>query len=328
MEKIREFVLGGGRVFCIEKYPDKSVGMSDFEARDARIKAIVNELAATGRFILLPKPEGDHFLEWYTDVMHKYNLPHSVEISNPDRFLLQNRYTMDDGSDFFLFVNASRLEGKSTDIVFPASVTKGRKAWIYDPASGKRYALKLDASGKVHFDFGPSESFVFMFNKLSGSAPAFSRKPVSGENAIEVKDWSVSFVNPEVPDVPSTQMKDLVDLKDTDSYKNFMGTATYTAVVSIPAGSTLPKYINLGNVGYIAEVSVNGKAAGLHWYGEPVIDVAGLFKAGDNTVEVKVTTLMSNYMLTLKDNRNAQRFVIRRNTPLKPSGLIGPVTVY
>ena len=59
-----------------------------------------------------------------------------------------------------------------------------------------------------------------------------------------------------------------------------------------------------------------------------MLDVSGLLVKGDNLIEVKVTTLMSNYMQTLKDNRNAQRFVLRRNTPLLPAGLIGPVTLY
>ncbi|MBR5925689.1 MAG: glycoside hydrolase family 2, partial [Bacteroidales bacterium] len=110
-------------------------------------------------------------------------------------------------------------------------------------------------------------------------------------------------------------------------YKNFMGVATYTASFNVPAGS-LPKYLNLGKVGYIAEVTINGKPAGLHWYGDAVLDVTGLLKTGDNNIEVKVTTLMSNYLQTLKDNRIVQRFVLRRNTPLKPAGLIGPVVLY
>ena len=46
------------------------------------------------------------------------------------------------------------------------------------------------------------------------------------------------------------------------------------------------------------------------------------------TIEVKVTTLMSNYLQTMKDNAVAQRFVLRRETPLVPAGLIGPVKMY
>jgi hypothetical protein len=233
---------------------------------------------------------------------------------------------MDDGSDFFLFVNASRLEGKSTDITFPASITKGRKAWIYDPATGQRHPLKLDASGKVHFDFGPSESFVFMFNKMGGKATEYRKLPASGAAPVEIRNWAVRLDNPEVPDIPGTTMETLVDLKDTEEYKNFMGTATYTA--SFKVDGSLPKYLNLGKVGNIAEVKINGKPAGLYWYGDPIMNITSLVKTGDNVIEVKVTTLMSNYMQSLKDNRAAQRFVLRRNTPLKPSGLIGPVVLY
>ena len=54
----------------------------------------------------------------------------------------------------------------------------------------------------------------------------------------------------------------------------------------------------------------------------------GILREGENEIEVKVTTLMSNYLQTLTDNQVAQRFVLRRNTPLVPAGLIGPVKMY
>ena len=121
-------------------------------------------------------------------------------------------------------------------------------------------------------------------------------------------------------------MTSLVDLKDTENYKHFMGTATYTASVHLEG--PLPHYLNLGKVGYIAEVKINGKAAGLHWYGNAVMDVKGLLQQGENRIEVKVTTLMSNYLQTLEDNFVVQRYIIRRKTPMVPAGLIGPVTLY
>ena len=107
-----------------------------------------------------------------------------------------------------------------------------------------------------------------------------------------------------------------------------MGTATYTAEVELPSAGPLPRYLNLGKVGYIAEVSINGKPAGLHWYGNAVLEVDGLLKPGPNTIEVKVTTLMSNYLQTLPENRIVQRYILRRKTPLMPAGLIGPVVLY
>ena len=75
-------------------------------------------------------------------------------------------------------------------------------------------------------------------------------------------------------------------------------------------------------------MKINGKAAGLHWYGNAVMDVKGLLQQGENRIEVKVTTLMSNYLQTLEDNFVVQRYIIRRKTPMVPAGLIGPVTLY
>ena len=165
-----------------------------------------------------------------------------------------------------------------------------------------------------------------MFNKMGGKAPEWKPAKVSS-SGLEVKNWQVSFVNPEVPDVPPTVMDTLADLKDIPAYQNFMGVATYTATVDLPSGK-LPRYLNLGQVGYIAEVTINGKPAGLHWYGDAVLEVDGLLKPGPNTIEVKVTTLMSNYLQTLEDNLMAQRYIFRRKTPLMPAGLIGPVVLY
>lgn len=37
---------------------------------------------------------------------------------------------------------------------------------------------------------------------------------------------------------------------------------------------------------------------------------------------------MGNYMQTLKDNKAAQRFVLKRKQPYVSAGLIGPVKLY
>ena len=70
--KIEEFVKQGGRVFCIGKYPDKSLGLQDYEARDREIVAAVDRLKAyPDNFILLEKPEDGKYVEWYEGVMER-----------------------------------------------------------------------------------------------------------------------------------------------------------------------------------------------------------------------------------------------------------------
>ena len=121
-------------------------------------------------------------------------------------------------------------------------------------------------------------------------------------------------------------LKDFKDMEDS-TFKNFMGEIVYTASFELD-GKNLPKYINLGKVADICELKINGKDAGMKWFGDRVYDISTLVHGGRNTIEVKVTTLMGNYIQTLKDNRVAQRFVLRRNQPYVPAGLIGPIQLY
>lgn len=325
LDKLLELVEKGGRVFCIETYPQTSLGLENWEKRDEIFRATVEKLKKyPDKFILLEKPADNKFLEWYADVMNKYSLPHTVKISNPDRFLLQNRYTGDDKSDYFLFANVNLTEKKSTDISFPKPVTRGKKASIYDPASGEVYSVELK-NQLLHLDLEPAQTLFVVFNKMGGGKK-WSPIPCGGEEELTINDWQASLHHSCEAWTKTMSMPQLKDLKDTE-YVNFMGDITYTATVKID-GKNLPKYLNLGEVHEIAELKINGKPLGVRWFGNRTYDVSGLLKAGYNVIEVKVTTLMGNYMQTLKDNKVAERQVIKRKHPIKSMGLLGPVKLY
>lgn len=326
LEKLLQFVKGGGRVFCVGTYPNRSLGLNDHERRDAQLQATVEQLKQyPDRFVLLQKPDDGKYLEWYTQVMNKYNLPHTLTISHPDRFLLHNHYKADDNSDLFLFANASLSETKSTDIVVPASVANGKKAWLYDPSDGRRYTLRMDGR-RLHLDIGPAECFFVVFNKLNDNAPTYKPIPPSSEGAVSPSHWTASLRHKREGWTKVMEMDTLTDLKNTE-YVNFMGEITYTTTLNLTDGK-LPKYLDLGKVCEIADVKVNGQSAGVKWFGRKAMDVSRFVKPGENTIEVKVTTLMGNYMQTLKENKVAQRFVIKRKHPLRSMGLIGPVKLY
>ncbi|MBR4755542.1 MAG: glycoside hydrolase family 2, partial [Bacteroidales bacterium] len=332
LAKLEEFVKQGGRVFCTGEYPSKSLGYKDYEARDKAIAASVERLKGwSDKFVLLEVPEDGKFLEWYGGVMEKYSMPHTLTISAPDRFLLQNRYVTDDGSNMFLFMNAHMSEARETDITFPRSVTSGRHAWIYDPATGTRTPLKLDKDGKVHFRFGPSETYFFVLNKDGRASAGKAAPALSATSAPELVEgpWTLTLHQPQLDSTWTATLDSLQDFKDMSdsSFVNFMGTIDYKTVVRLD-GKALPKYLDLGKVADICELKVNGKDAGVEWFGERIYDISPYVKAGDNTIEVKVTTLMGNYMQTLKDNKAAQRFLFRRNQPYVSAGLIGPVKLY
>ena len=323
--KLLEFVRTGGRVFCIGNYPSKSLGLKDFEQRDEEIKALVEQLKAYPKnFILLEKPADGKYLEWYKDVMVQYSLPHAVTVTNPDRFLLQNHYITDDKSDMFFFVNAHMSEARETDLVFPSSITSGKTAWLYDANTGTRSRLTL-TKGRIHARIGPSQSWFIVFNREKGGSE-WKEVPENGAGMRTLEGWKLSLHQPQLDWTRTTEMKELKDLKDIEEWKNFMGDVTYTTTLTLRA-SEKPEYINLGTVCDVCELTVNGHACGVQWFGKRIYRIGRYLHEGDNTIEVKVTTRTGNYIQTLK-NSVANRFIHRRQQPYVSAGLIGPVTIY
>jgi hypothetical protein len=142
--------------------------------------------------------------------------------------------------------------------------------------------------------------------------------------------------------------------------KYFSGTAIYRKTVAIPAenlGANRILELDLGRVQVIAEVRLNGKDLGILWKAPFRVDVTDTAKARDNELEVRVTNLWPNRLIgdeqypddcewngiTLKrwpdwmvkgETRPVPQRVTfttwkhwHKDSPLQPSGLIGPVVL-
>jgi hypothetical protein len=140
----------------------------------------------------------------------------------------------------------------------------------------------------------------------------------------------------------------------------FSGTAVYRKTVTIPAenlGANRILELDLGRVQVIAEVRLNGKDLGILWKAPFRVDVTGAAKAGDNELEVRVTNLWPNrligdeqypddcewtgislkgwpdWMVKGEPRPVPQRVTFttwkhwHKDSPLQPSGLIGPVVL-
>lgn len=332
-EKIAGFVRSGGRVFCIGKVPEKSTGLLDFERRDTYVKKVVEGLMSEfpDRFILLEKPTDGHYLEWYSDIMYKYSLPHSADISNPDRFLLQNHYRTDSGTDFFLLSNVNLSESRETDLSIPSSLVQGRKIWIMDTDTGVRYSApvrKKTGAAVIHLRLGPAETIVL---GIGGERTSGKWKPLpsgSPDDVTVAAPWHMVLNHPEKGTIQEYDIDQPEDLKDRSEFFDFMGTIIYSTVLHLDG--KIPSYINLGKVYDICELKVNGHDCGVRWYGERIFDVSGLLKKGDNAIEVKVTTVPGNYVRTLTHSYPVRRFMsgAKKEQPRSSMGLVGPVTVY
>ena len=83
----------------------------------------------------------------------------------------------------------------------------------------------------------------------------------------------------------------------------------------------------------IAEVSVNGAPLGILWKTPFRVDVTSALKPGANTIEIKVTNLWVNRLVGDQQSDAAKKYTYtarqfyQADSPLLPSGLLGPVRV-
>ena len=140
--------------------------------------------------------------------------------------------------------------------------------------------------------------------------------------------------------------------------KYFSGTATYEKTIAVPSewlGQGKRLDLDLGDVQAMAEVTLNGKDLGVLWKPPYCVDISSAARAGANELKVAVTNLWPNRIIgdqqlppdsdrdqnggikswpqwLLDDKPSptgrltfASRLHWKKNDPLFPSGLIGPV---
>ena len=325
-EKLFNFVSSGGRVFCINNYPEKSPGFHNYEQRDQEVKTWVEKMKAfPENFILLNKPENNDFLNWYKSVQRKYKIIPYVQIDKPNRFISQVRYSLKDATALFI-INSNIDEGYEINI-FPAKdIKKGKQAWIWDVTNGERNRINSNGN-KITLDIGPAESILVVFdNESKGSL--YKQIPAGNDRTQKIKGkWNLQFKHID-GSFKSLTMERLKDLKDIPEFAHFAGTVIYRKTININQKDA--QFLNLGKVYGVSELKVNNKEAGVQWYGRRIYNVKTLLESGDNTIEIKVVTIMGNYMKSLKNNAEAQYWTneVPKIQPLQSMGILGPVTIY
>ena len=119
--------------------------------------------------------------------------------------------------------------------------------------------------------------------------------------------------------------------------KYFSGAGAYSTTINAPASwfhAGAAMGIDLGDVKNIAEVSVNGIPLGEVWHAPFRVDVTRALRPGANHITVRVTNLWPNRMIgdlqagVTKTYTWADVKPYKADSPLLPSGLIGPVTIW
>jgi hypothetical protein len=149
--------------------------------------------------------------------------------------------------------------------------------------------------------------------------------------------WTVGFT-PGWDAPESTTFESLIDWTESKdlSIKYYSGKAVYTKEVDLPEdmiSGDLNYILDLGEVGNIAHVKVNGTDFGRFWHPPMEVRLDGVLKPGKNVLEIGVTGTWNNRLVGdarypgMKKTWLATDLLHTGNEPLIPSGLMGPVRI-
>lgn len=369
MRVIHGFVQAGGTVVALEALPSASAGLADHEANDAELARLVADTFRDGS-------KGGVFIPQYTfdrspfspmrkppaptpplDAAQRSLLAALNQVVAPDFSLAGGAQS--DGLTFIhrqvgevdlYFVSNLQPAPIASDVTFRV---KGKTPQRWDAMTGKTGAVaeyRESATGTVvPLDFAPWESAFFLFapglasagNAAKAAAPAVS-VPVGGP-------WKMALAGYGFEPFETT-LDTLGSWTDAPRTRHFSGTGIYEAEFALPAEQCTADVrleLDLGAVGNIAEVELNGQAVGVAWMAPHRLEITAAARAGKNRLVVKVTNTLINYVAGLdappeipdelqarlgKSNPDVyptgKKLTKEMNeTELPAAGLIGPVAV-
>jgi len=340
MEKIRAFAAAGGKVIAVESAPTMSYGLSGWRANGERVRQLAAEVF--GRLGGSIAPGDGPPLVSALRACHPPDIdfqPADPEIG----FVHRHKPPY----DFYFLANTS---AQAKDLV--ACFRVGRRApELWDPISGRaeppvRFEYRTNGTGlTLHLEGYQSIIVRFAASRTPPPAAASTSKPLPAPVPV-AGPWQLE-VNGEV--IPLTT---LGSWTAHERLRYFSGTGTYRTTFRLPESflaSSLRLQLEMGSVREIAEVEVNGKAAGVAWMQPYRLDVTPHAAAGENQLTIRVTNLLINKVLgdpkpdtralvqkfgarfaqanarpDLKFDQNYEKDALKG--PL-PSGLLGPVLI-
>lgn len=327
-KSLARFAKAGGKIIFIASVPNQIPGLKNSDTENKVVQEIMDSIIKDNpKNVVVSKASADeNLITRINKLLSGLEIYPAVEISAPNRLLSQIHKTIVD-RDIFFFVNLDYSKSVSFDAKFQ---TGDKTPWLWNPETGKRSVYPFaDKKNLLQIELAPLESLLLVFE------PELTAKPqalAAYKNSFTIESpWQVNFKPAYGEPFRRTLIK-LIDFKDDPNLIAFAGTAVYMTDFEI-SDVNKSTMLDLGIVRDISEVSVNGKQIGVQWWGKHRYDINSAIKPGRNKLEIKVTTVLSNYCRSLKDNPVTKIWLsaglagvdIARQ-PLS-EGLVGPVQI-
>jgi hypothetical protein len=235
--------------------------------------------------------------------------------------------------DLYFLTNRSNADAR-TEARFRVT-GKTPELWHADTGKSEPVSYRIeDNDTLVTLDL-PARGSVFVVFEKPASAPSLNVAPKGVQQVAELAGpWSVTFDGLGAPSPITADKLGSLTQSDTPAVKYFSGVIVYEQHLQMPKGQKAgaPLLIDLGKVGDVAEVRVNGQSAGIAWKAPYRLDIGALMKKGDNDLEVRVADLWVNRLIgDAQPGASKVTFTAvptyTKDAPLRPSGLMGPVTL-
>lgn len=341
-EALEQYAKAGGKIVFAGRSPSRAPGLKDAAAQDGLVRRHIEAALRAGgaRVAVVPSPlqkgadvragrmnqlgmplaDREALLAYAATLLKQFAITPAVRMSKTSPWV-SHIHQQQGSRDLFFFANTSRAEAADFEAVLP---TGSKSAWQWDPFTGERRPYPQRAN-RVAVRLGPEESLLLVFEPGRAANAATLRQLRRTSQAISIKAaWQVSF-QPVVGAAFERAFDELIDISKAagdNALASFAGAATYRAEFDVAD----PRYsvLDLGRVHNISEVSLNGKPLGVRWYGQHLYDARGALRQGRNRLEVKVTTMLGNYVKSLApSNAMAKRWA--GWFPPIAAGLAGPV---
>ena len=332
LHKIRDMVKAGAIV--VGNKPDQTPSLSDDQNE---FNTIVNEL--------WPNENGENSIgegkiyagQSLKDVLKILNIipDFSYTKTHESTNLLFVHRQMDD-IDFY-WVNNRNSRVENLEATFTVD---GKTVEIWHPETGKieqaSYIIENNLT-KVPLHLEANDAVFVVFRNKAKEKSFTAVKQAEKQLSVVGGPWDVSFQeNRGAPANVTFETLAPWNENADAGVRYFSGTGTYTRTIQAPAGwfkNGTQLWLDLGSVYNLAEVIVNGKSLGIVWKTPFRLDVTDALKEGENTLEIKVTNLWVNRLIGDQQPGVEKKITYttmtfyRLDSPLKPSGLLGPVQI-
>jgi hypothetical protein len=233
------------------------------------------------------------------------------------------------------FVNNRLNRAESLEARFRVT---GRRPEIWHADTGALESVSYRIDGDetvVPLEFTAEDSYFVVFREPTQVASLSVARPTYRPVADLSSAWDVGFqAGRGAPAAAKLERLRSLSEHAEAGIRYFSGISTYTKSFVLPKGVKpgAALQVDLGNVGDVAEVRVNGGLVGTVWRAPFRLDIGAATKSGANVLEVRVANLWVNRLIgDAQPNAKKVSFTAAPtyapDAPLRPSGLMGPVVL-